>query len=376
MNTIEPGIGHNQPPLDTRTYGGYIKVYRDIRTHPIVGHALNVKPADPKRGSANRGEAWQDLIMEASYEGTRRRNHGREVWLEAGDLMAAHKYLAERWNWTVKQVRRFLDLLESEGMIVRPKIAAPKRATKGQPKGNQPGNLSGTQTDNQKGNQNAANGSVRYRNEIQVIRICNYLEFQRYDYAMNEANRRIAEAFEEEKGQPNGHLNGQPKGQTPFHDLARNGQQSNKEERNNNQIASSVPCSAREPEDGPSREIVLAGHGNIDGLDDRTYDIVRYVAEGGKKNDMRKLLASPDYGLAYAQVRDAVRNTSPSAVRQAVSDLKSKEVAGQLHVVPITRLDAYAKQAFKKEQAEARRKEKERSTPLAQRISKDGQVMR
>jgi hypothetical protein len=39
--------------------------------------------------------------------------------LERGEMLAARKWLAERWNWSEMTVRWFLDKLESESMIAR-----------------------------------------------------------------------------------------------------------------------------------------------------------------------------------------------------------------------------------------------------------------
>jgi len=218
-------IGHNGAPAEIN--GGWIKLYRDIREHPLVGHCLPVRPCDPKRGSASRGEAWQDLIMEASYKRTRRRNKGQEVWLDVGDLMAAHSYLANRWNWTVKQVRRFLDVLEQHDMISRPEQ---KRASEGQAKGKQPDNQAGMQ----KGKQTGTASSVSKSNSIQIISICNYSRFQEYDLFMQGALAPLAGVFIDEKGQ----ARSQPEGQPPVPTLSENGQESkNKELRNRKETA-------------------------------------------------------------------------------------------------------------------------------------------
>tara|TARA_R110002110_G_scaffold71863_1_gene191629 strand:+ start:119 stop:1144 length:1026 start_codon:yes stop_codon:yes gene_type:complete len=147
-------IGHNNPPGDeAASPGGWVKVYRESRDHHLVGHALPVKPADPKRGASSRGEAWQDLIMEAQYSKGRADIKGETIWLDVGQLLAARSYLAKRWNWSEQQVRTYLDRLESEGMIKR----------------NQP--------INQLNNQGKA---ARFKKAATIISICNYTRYQSF----------------------------------------------------------------------------------------------------------------------------------------------------------------------------------------------------
>lgn len=109
-------IGHNGT---VESAGNWIAVSRDIRDHPIVGFGQPVKPADPKRGSYSRTEAWLDLIMEARWQPGQINNKGKVVQLCRGQLMAARAWLASRWNWTENAVRWFLDKLEKEVMIRR-----------------------------------------------------------------------------------------------------------------------------------------------------------------------------------------------------------------------------------------------------------------
>lgn len=114
--------GHN-----SRVAGNWIAISREMRDHPIVGMGQPVAPADPKRGSYSRYEAWQDLLMEAKWKPFQAKNKGKVVTLERGQLMASRTWLAARWNWSEKTVRTFLDKLEGEFMV---------RREKGQQKGN------------------------------------------------------------------------------------------------------------------------------------------------------------------------------------------------------------------------------------------------
>jgi hypothetical protein len=107
-------IGHNKPPLGE----GWIARHRSVRDHWLVGHGIHVKPADPSRKlCSTQGEAWEDLLMECRYEDGTVSNGGKKMELRRGELVGAVSWLANRWNWTPKTVRRFLDQLEIDGMI-------------------------------------------------------------------------------------------------------------------------------------------------------------------------------------------------------------------------------------------------------------------
>jgi hypothetical protein len=65
----------------------------------------------------SRREAWLWLLSEAAWKPHRRRLAGRSVELDRGQCAASLRFLAGKWRWTESRVRRFLDLLKSEGMI-------------------------------------------------------------------------------------------------------------------------------------------------------------------------------------------------------------------------------------------------------------------
>jgi hypothetical protein len=106
-----------QPEIDEPRGGRWIALSRDARAHPIVGFGQPVKPADPRRGSYSRFEAWADLLMEVCWKARQVINKGRTILLERGEMLAARKWLAERWNWTEKTVRWFIDRLDEQRMI-------------------------------------------------------------------------------------------------------------------------------------------------------------------------------------------------------------------------------------------------------------------
>jgi len=136
-------IGHNGGPRDSSD--GWFVLHRSMIDHPVVGFGQPVKPADPRRGSYSRAEAWIWLIQEASY--SEHVFHGTDfsVTLEAGQLVGGRKHLSDVWNWTEKTVRGFLGKLQAELMItiVTDQIRAKRRA-----------------------------------NSPQVLTLCNYLQYQ------------------------------------------------------------------------------------------------------------------------------------------------------------------------------------------------------
>lgn len=156
----------NRPP---EGQDGWIAVNRSMRDHWLVGFGQFVRPCDPSLGFCfSRAEAWQDLIMECQWDpdGRTVNNKGKKMRLERGQLLGAVSWLANRWNWTPKTVRGFLDRLEEERMMER---------EKGQSKGQ---------------------SRRRYAN---ILTVCNYEKYQSPNGWA---------------GQINGHIEGQLNGQS------------------------------------------------------------------------------------------------------------------------------------------------------------------
>ena len=112
-------MGHNggPDPVWMDNPGSWIALSRAVREHPIVGFGQPVSPASSSRGSFSRGEAWIDLLCLAQYRPARVNNRGEVVTLQVGQLLGARAFLAQRWNWSDKTVRVFLETLMREGMI-------------------------------------------------------------------------------------------------------------------------------------------------------------------------------------------------------------------------------------------------------------------
>ena len=63
------------------------------------------------------GQAWIDLIMLAHYEDTKMPYKGEIIICERGTVNLSISNLANRWGWSRDKTRRFLKLLESDGMV-------------------------------------------------------------------------------------------------------------------------------------------------------------------------------------------------------------------------------------------------------------------
>lgn len=171
----DTSLGHNSGQR-------WIRLYVAARYHPIVGCG------NGGREPWSKFEAWIDLIAEASWKQRHIVNKGRTILLERGELMAARAWLAQRWNWSEKQVRTFIDKLEQESMLaeVTPKLVHPE----GQQNGTQKSQREGTQKGQQKTNQ------------VRVLSISNYNIYQT-----------ASEILDLIDGQQGGHGQGQPLGQ-------------------------------------------------------------------------------------------------------------------------------------------------------------------
>lgn len=91
--------------------GGYIKAYRQLQEHWLwMGD--DAEPFD-------RRSAWLDLLMLATYKDTKALYRGALTVFERGVVYKSIAQLATRWEWDRKKVRRFLVMLEEDGMITR-----------------------------------------------------------------------------------------------------------------------------------------------------------------------------------------------------------------------------------------------------------------
>lgn len=86
---------------------GWFKIQRDINNHWIW---KSNEPFDKR-------SAWIDLIMLANYA-DRKVMDGESVTLrKRGDVNYSMLFLAKRWKWDRRKVKRFLMALEMDGMV-------------------------------------------------------------------------------------------------------------------------------------------------------------------------------------------------------------------------------------------------------------------
>lgn len=216
------GIGHNGgPSLDSDEYpdsGGFVAIARSIRSHPIVGFGI--------KGPYAPAEAWIDLIMECRYREGRVVNGGVVMTINPGQLVGAVSWLAQRWDWTPKQVRTFLEKLEEDGMITKGYHAQKSLSENDDTK-------NGTQNGNHKGKQS------------HFITICNYEIYQFVQRAKGQMD-----------GQTEGQSNGKQEandGQTKGNNI-RNNKETREQETQEKEISQPAPIEAAAPPSVVTRE--------------------------------------------------------------------------------------------------------------------------
>lgn len=63
--------------------------------------------------------AWIDLLLLANHEDKQIIFNSKPLTIKRGQRLTSMQYLAQRWKWDRKKVRKFLDLLQSENMLIR-----------------------------------------------------------------------------------------------------------------------------------------------------------------------------------------------------------------------------------------------------------------
>ena len=85
---------------------GYIKIDRALLDHWL----WESKPF-------SQGQAWIDLIALANHKGIRKQKDGKVTYFKTGTISRSVLWLANRWGWDRKKVRRFLSVLEADQMV-------------------------------------------------------------------------------------------------------------------------------------------------------------------------------------------------------------------------------------------------------------------
>ncbi len=66
----------------------------------------------------SKGQAWVDLVGLANYEDGKAPYQGKIITCKRGTVYRSISFLAERWGWSRDKTRSFLNLLESDGMVI------------------------------------------------------------------------------------------------------------------------------------------------------------------------------------------------------------------------------------------------------------------
>ncbi|RXM77912.1 DnaD domain protein, partial [Clostridium tetani] len=82
-----------------------ISLYRDIQEHWIWEDAEKLK-------------AWLDLLLLANHQSRKILLGNELIEIKRGSTHASELKLMDRWNWSKKKVRNFLQLLEKDNMII------------------------------------------------------------------------------------------------------------------------------------------------------------------------------------------------------------------------------------------------------------------
>ena len=88
---------------------GWISIHRKIQECFLW---VDKEPFD-------RRSAWIDLLLSANHEDKKVMFDGKPITVNRGDKLTSILALADRWHWSRHKVSNFLNVLESEQMIVQ-----------------------------------------------------------------------------------------------------------------------------------------------------------------------------------------------------------------------------------------------------------------
>jgi hypothetical protein len=98
--------------------GGVFAVSRGLFEHPLFA-------AEPY----TEREAWIWLIKEAAWKGRRVRVGSSVIDLKRGQCAFSTRFLANKWQWSESKVRRFLNKLKTDAMVLADTDAGVTRLT-------------------------------------------------------------------------------------------------------------------------------------------------------------------------------------------------------------------------------------------------------
>ncbi len=90
---------------------GWIKLHRQITECEVLW--------DSSEEPFDRRSAWIDLLLMANHKDKRLFFRGKAITVKSGQRVTSLHKLAERWHWGINRVRKYLDLLQGEDMIIR-----------------------------------------------------------------------------------------------------------------------------------------------------------------------------------------------------------------------------------------------------------------
>lgn len=85
---------------------GWISLYRSIQDHWL----WQEKPF-------SKGQAWMDLLLSANHQDNKIVFDSNLIEVKRGEFITSIRKLCERWGWSNSKVKKFLDLLQNDGMI-------------------------------------------------------------------------------------------------------------------------------------------------------------------------------------------------------------------------------------------------------------------
>ena len=86
---------------------GWVCIHRSL----LENFVWNDKPF-------NMGAAWVDLILLANHDEKKLPVDGRVIKIKRGQTFTSCRSLATRWGWSLGKVKRFVDMLEHEQMVI------------------------------------------------------------------------------------------------------------------------------------------------------------------------------------------------------------------------------------------------------------------
>jgi hypothetical protein len=87
---------------------GWIKLHRSIKEHWLY----------TEDRVFSKFEAWNDILLSVNFSDAKQVIKGKIYNIKRGESTMSLETWAKRWNWDKSKVRRFLTLLQSDGMIV------------------------------------------------------------------------------------------------------------------------------------------------------------------------------------------------------------------------------------------------------------------